>query len=203
MSRRSAPKAGNGSRRRSALLHGTGWLPEVLRTKEVETLSTVVQRDGSGRDAPNRELRLPAGPAVIDHHFLRHAFGKRLAKILGNERQSEVDASGDPAELQTYPSRTWMASGSTRICGNKAASVSAQRQCVVTRRPSNNPAAASRNVPEQTLQSRRAVRLCRRKTARIFGQAIACREPRPPTAINVSSAPAADADTSSCRNHGK
>ena len=42
-----------------------------------------------------RELRLPAGPAVIDHELLRGTLGDRLAEILGDQRQREIDAGGD------------------------------------------------------------------------------------------------------------
>ena len=42
-----------------------------------------------------RELRLAAGPAVVDHQLLRGPRARRLAEILGDHGQRQVDAGGD------------------------------------------------------------------------------------------------------------
>jgi len=64
-----------------------------------------------------RELRLPAGSPVVDHKLLCHPFGDWLAEIIGDQRKCQVDAGRDPAEVQTWPSRVKMRSGSTWTSG--------------------------------------------------------------------------------------
>jgi len=43
-----------------------------------------------------RELRLAAGAPVVDHEILRRALCHRLAKIIADEGEREVDPSADP-----------------------------------------------------------------------------------------------------------
>src|SRR6516162_7152364 len=61
-----------------------------------------------------------------------------------------------PAEVHTEPSHTKIGSGSTRTAGKRWASLAQYIQWVAARRPSNTPAAASRNAPVQTEATRRA-----------------------------------------------
>lgn len=60
-----------------------------------------------------------------------------------------------PAEVNTSPSRTKIASGSTPTSGNARAMRAVWRQCVVARLPSSSPACARTNEPVHTDASRR------------------------------------------------
>ena len=62
-----------------------------------------------------------------------------------------------PAEVRTLPSSTYSARGSTVTAGYSRASRAAYDQCVVARRPSSTPAAASTKAPVQ-IETRRAPR---------------------------------------------
>src|SRR6266446_4309390 len=101
------------------------------------------------------ELRLSAMAAMVDDEVLCHAFGD------GKPWSSSIKASARsipavmPAEVHTLPSRQKMRSASTRMDGYSRCRRAAYRQCVVARRPSNNPAAARTNTPVQTLAPRR------------------------------------------------
>ena len=59
-----------------------------------------------------------------------------------------------PADVRIGPSSTYSASGASVTRGNRAANSSTYSQCVVARRPSSSPHAASRNAPEQIEKNR-------------------------------------------------
>ena len=77
-------------------------------------------------------------------------------------------------------------SGSTRTDGYFADSSSQEFQCVTARRPSSNPAAASRKAPVHTDVTRRARPAASRTQSTYTGSALAGRTPPPPTTTNVS-----------------
>src|SRR5581483_5991057 len=66
-----------------------------------------------------------------------------------------------PAEVQTEPSRTKIASRSTSMRGYERASRSQEAQCVAARLPSRMPARAMMKAPSQIDPIRRTVRAAR------------------------------------------
>ncbi len=90
-----------------------------------------------------------------------------------------------PAEVHTRPSRTKIGSQSTRTSGCSRASCSSRAQCVVTRRPSSSPAAASRNTPLHTEATRRAPAAAAIQDTSA-ASSLARSTPWPPTTTRVS-----------------
>ena len=50
-----------------------------------------------------RKLRLPARPPVIDHHVLRHPLRQRIAQILRDQRQRQIDPGRNPRRGPDMP----------------------------------------------------------------------------------------------------
>ena len=67
-----------------------------------------------------RELRLPAWTAVVNDQVLRGAPRHRLAQVLADQRERQVDPRGDARRGPQLPSRTKMRSGSSRTRGKAA-----------------------------------------------------------------------------------
>src|SRR5262249_42204306 len=87
------------------------------------------------------------------------------ARLIGQHRKREVvrEMALDPimqrvtpAEVQIVPSRTKIGSGSTCTAEKRWANLAIYCQWVAARRPSNNPASATRIAPVQTEAMRRA-----------------------------------------------
>ncbi len=91
-----------------------------------------------------------------------------------------------PAEVHTRPSRRKIGSQSTRTSGCSRASCSSRAQCVVTRRPSSRPAAASRNTPLHTEATRRAPAAAAATQETSAASSRARSTPSPPTTTRVS-----------------
>src|SRR5262245_9912186 len=75
------------------------------------------------------------------------------------------NAAAAPAEVSTCPLSTYRTFASTSMPGCRRVSSPAARQCVVARRPSSTPAAASTNAPLQ-IDASRAPRPAARRMAR-------------------------------------
>ena len=90
------------------------------------------------------ELRLSARPAVVHHQLLCHLARDRLAEVLGDQRQRQIDARGDAGRAPELAALHEDAVG-LEPDARKPRAKSAQRvQCVVAGRPSSSPVAASR-----------------------------------------------------------
>ena len=101
------------------------------------------------------ELRLPAR-ALQEHHQRLRDLPRQLARR-GRPRPGPAPGRSPrvtPAEVNSVPSRTKIASGSTVIAGYARPSSPACRQWVVARRPSSSPAAARTKAPVQIEQTR-------------------------------------------------
>jgi hypothetical protein len=95
-----------------------------------------------------------------------------------------------PAEVQTRPSRRWIASAWTSTPGYSRASARAHRQWVVAVRRSSRPAAASRNAPVHTDATRCARGAAWRNQATNPGWSrVACRTPNPPGTVHAVNDP--------------
>ncbi len=107
-----------------------------------------------------------------------------MPRATSRPRSSSTSASArsmpavTPAEVATWPSRTWTGSGSTSTDGWSRASLSQYAQWVVARRPSSRPAAASRIAPVRTDTRRSARGPCSRSQATTPGAGF--RVPWPP-----------------------
>jgi len=58
---------------------------------------------GRLRGEQRGELRLASGAPEVDHELASHRGGGLATVIVGDERQRQVDAGGDPAEDHTLP----------------------------------------------------------------------------------------------------
>ena len=91
-----------------------------------------------------------------------------------------------PAEVQTGPSRTKMASRSTSISGWRVSRIGHHHQWVVARRPSSRPSRARIIAPVQIATIRRARRAALATWARSASSSSAAVVPWPPQTTSVS-----------------
>ncbi|MNI39172.1 hypothetical protein D3C73_933470 [compost metagenome] len=105
-----------------------------------------------------------------------------------------------PADVQYLPLSMKMRSSCTRRAGCICRSRSAERQCVVTARPSSRPAAASTKAPVHTLHVRGARASRRRNQAIVSGWALARSAPGPPgtSSMSMGASPSCSKVPSTC-----
>ena len=142
------------------------------------------------------ELRLPARP-LHEHHELARG---HAARRRGRDRRRRARARG-PCPRSRRPTSTRCRRARRSGRGRRSTSgymrgeqSSHARQCVVARRPSSTPAAASRNAPVHTDATRRLrARGALRPSATSVASRAASSAPSPPTTTSVSIGPRTDA----------
>ena len=134
---------------------GRRWSPPGAASTSVCT-ARMVERSACGTHTG--EANWSALRPVEEHHQpAGDGLGHIDAEVLLDQRQREVDAGGHPRTRPVLAVADVDRIGVDGDPGYSAASWRARAQCVVTRRPSNSPAAAPRNAPEQTVATRRSV----------------------------------------------
>ena len=141
------------------------------------------------------ELRLPARPLHEQHELARGRQRDVAAEVVVDEREREVHARGHagrrPDVAVAHEDRIGV-DGDVRVARARASSHA--RQCVVARRPSSRPAAASTNAPVHTDATRRLRRASRaHRTRRARRRSPRRSAPSPPTTTSVSIGPRTDA----------
>ena len=111
---------------------------------------------GGLRGELRAELRLAAGALQEQHEPARRLERDLAAEVLLDQRERQVHAGGDAGRgvevAVAHEDRVGL-DGHARVA--RRASASQPAQCVVARRPSSRPAAASRKAPVQTPAVRR------------------------------------------------
>ncbi len=134
------------------------------------------------------ELRLSAGTLEKDDQVAGDGERHGAAEVFFHQRQRQIDPGRHPGR---GPDRTVAHEdriGLDMHGGKRWASLAQYFQWVAARRPSNTPAAASRNAPVQTEATRRAsVARCRTQSTST-GFSAAASTPSPPATSKVSSA---------------
>ena len=167
--RRGTPaRSGAGSSRRAPASRSTLWSPSGCSAIQCWR-SRIGSRSASC--APSCALNCDCPPGRCTNSTSWRA----VISATSRPRSSSTSASArsipavTPADVHTLPSRTKIGSGSTVTLGYRRAKSSHHAQCVVARRPSSSPAAASTNAPVHTDVTRRLRRASRRTPGNELG----------------------------------